>query len=110
MESIRLAIFTDVPRLGHHRDKVHLVVEGHKAVEYLVACPDMGQVLGINRVEGEDASGFVVFENGETFLGILAFAARNKQQQGQYPKEQFPHNHLTLKPITSECKLFRYLL
>ena len=110
MKGINLAILADVPRLGHHRDEVHLVVEGHKTVEHLVAGPDVRQVLGIDRVESENASRFIVLKDSKTFLRILAFAARNKQQQGQYPKEHLPHNYFTLKPITSGCKLVKYLL
>ena len=64
MESIGLAVFADVPRLGHHRNEVHLVVKGHEAVKQLVAGPDVRQVLGVNRVKSKDAGGFVVLKNG----------------------------------------------
>jgi hypothetical protein len=64
MECVTQTILTNVPRLGHHRDQIHLVIEGHEAIEHLVASPDVRQVFGIDWIKGQDAGGFIVFEDG----------------------------------------------
>ena len=71
MEGIGQAVVAELPRTGHSWHNVHLFVKGHQAAKELVASPDVRQVLGIDRVEGNDARRLIVFEDGKALVGIL---------------------------------------